>query len=105
MVPLIKSSVSVEEEARTREESVDMDAESTRMTTTPIKKVGERGEHRGNDGVVTAGREIDLIGKETAETAEEIAAARDDQRKQGRNDRPFGDGLLFNGIELLHHLR
>ena len=42
-VPLMKSSVSVEEDVSTSEESVDMEAESTRMTTTEIRK-GERPE-------------------------------------------------------------
>ena len=35
MLPLRKSSVSVELEASTREDSVDMEAESTRITITP----------------------------------------------------------------------
>ena len=36
----MKSSVKVELDAKTREESVDMEAESTRMTTTAIRIVG-----------------------------------------------------------------
>ena len=35
-----RSSVMVELEVRTRDESVDMDAESTRMTTIPISRSG-----------------------------------------------------------------
>ena len=37
--PLMKSSVSVELEVRTREERVDMEAERTRITTMAIRKV------------------------------------------------------------------
>ena len=36
----MKSSVKVELEVSTREERVDMEAESTRMTTTAMRKVG-----------------------------------------------------------------
>ena len=39
-VPLRKSSVRVELEASTREDRVDMEADSTRMTTTAIKRAG-----------------------------------------------------------------
>ena len=40
ILPLIKSSVKVELDASTREERVDMEAESTRITTTAIRMVG-----------------------------------------------------------------
>ena len=38
--PLMRSSVRVELEVRTRDESVDMDAERTRITTIPIRISG-----------------------------------------------------------------
>ena len=40
ILPLIKSNVKVELDANTREDRVDMDAESTKITTTAIKIVG-----------------------------------------------------------------
>ena len=42
ILSLIKSSVSVELEASTRLESVDIEAESTKIITTPIKNSGRR---------------------------------------------------------------
>ena len=39
-LPLIKSRVRVELEVSTREERVDMDADSTSMTTIPISRSG-----------------------------------------------------------------
>ncbi len=40
MLPLMKSSVNVEPDAKTKDDSVDMDADSTKTTTTPIKISG-----------------------------------------------------------------
>ncbi len=40
ILPLMKSSVKVELDAKTRDDRVDMDAESTRITTTAIRIVG-----------------------------------------------------------------
>ena len=40
ILPLIKSNVKVELEASTREDRVDMDADSTRITTTAIRIAG-----------------------------------------------------------------
>ena len=40
MTGFIKSIVSVELDVRTRDESVDIDAESTSMTTSPIRAAG-----------------------------------------------------------------
>ena len=40
MLPLSRSMVRVEEEAITSEDRVDMDADSTRMTTTAIRRGG-----------------------------------------------------------------
>ena len=40
MAGLMKSSVSVEEEVSTREESVDMEADRTRITTSAIRMAG-----------------------------------------------------------------
>ncbi len=46
------------------------------------------------------------IAKESAETAEEVAAAGDDEREEGGDDRAGLDGLLIlDGVELLDHLR
>ncbi len=40
MLPLMRSSVSVEDEVRTSEDNVDMDADSTRTMTRPISTSG-----------------------------------------------------------------
>ena len=46
------------------------------------------------------------IAEESAETAEEVAPAGDDEGEEGRDDRTGLDGLfIFDGIELLDHLR
>ena len=70
-----KSRVRVELEASTREDRVDMEAESTRMTTTAMSSIGQSGEHGGDDGVISVGRHVDLVGEEPPEAAQEVAAA------------------------------
>ena len=72
--------------------------------------VGQTRQHRGDDRVVDHGasRGVDgnAIGKESAKAAQEVAAAGNDQRKEGGDDRTFGNcGLRLDGVELLHHLR
>ena len=71
----MKSRVKVELEASTREDRVDMEAESTRITTTAISTVGQPREHGGDDGVIPVGRhQLRLVGEQPAEAAQEVAS-------------------------------
>ena len=65
-------------------------------------------QHGGDDGIIVAGGLHGLGGGENQPTkaAQEIAATRHDQGEDGGNDHALGDGLfIFDGVELLHHLR
>ena len=63
-------------------------------------------EHRGDDGVVALGGNVHTVRQEPPEAAEEVAAARDHQRKERGDDRAAQDGgLVFDGVKLLRHLR
>ena len=84
----------MELEARTREDRVDMEADSTRMTTTAMSISRQAGEHGGDDGVVAVGGDVHLVGEQPAEAAQEVAAAGHDQGEEGGDDGALVDGLL-----------
>lgn len=67
--------------------------------------IRQAGEHGGDDGVVAVGGDVQLVGEQPAEAAQEVAAAGDDQGEEGRDDGPLVDGFLrLDGVELLDHL-
>ena len=64
----------------------------------------EGGEHLRDYGVEAVFRDVDVI--EPAEAAEEVAAAGDDDREEGRDDGALFDvALVLDGVELADHLR
>lgn len=61
------------------------------------------GKHCRNNGII-AGRGV--FHEQSAEAAEEVAPARNDERKNGGNDHSFFDGAFaLDGVKFLHHLR
>ena len=67
---------------------------------------GRKGfQHGGHHGVKAVGRDIDAVGIQASEAAQEVASAGHYQREEGGDDGALGDGgLCLDGIELLHHL-
>ena len=108
-LPCRRSSVSVEDEVRTSEDSVDMLADSTSTITMPIRISGKVdsivGMMESYTGMPVGPISI-LSAYRRPKTTQEVAAAGDHEREQ-RGD----DGALlhrragFDGVELLHHLR
>ena len=71
-----KSRVRVELEASTREDRVDMGGgEQPGSDHHGDEHIGQSGEHGGDDGVISVGRHVDLVGEEPPEAAQEVAAA------------------------------
>ena len=87
--------VRVELLAITKEDKVDMEAESTRITTRAI-----------SPGLVSVGSYIHLIAEESSEASQEIASTCHHQSKDGGYDSSLLYGaFVFDGVEFLYHLR
>ena len=102
----MKSSVSVELDVSTSEDSVDIEAESNQDDHHRDQERGKPLEHGRDDEVVAIFGDQFGRREQPSEAAEEVAAARDDKGEQRRDDHAFIDRLFAaDGVELLHHLR